>query len=247
MPRREEVEDDRKPDIKEQVNIPVLKSREDYCVSLKHVNSKIYHQFDSTNPIEVLWPEGCPGTVETYAYDQYTVELFPSPYFTIVNKDTAKSPRVFICIGSHDADIINNFLPKAFATTILMHLNDEYMGKNKEANACLKLYPMATLVLKEYANYTSVKGVTIHQLPLAYNQVLRISRDDFYQHFSALDYSRWSFDRKISDRKYKWSFIGAIYRRSFHADRISAVGIYINIYIFMFLVYICFYIYLPFA
>ena len=245
MPRREEVEDDRKQDIK-QVDIPVLKSHDDYCVFLKRINSKIYHLFDSTNPIEVLWPEGCPGAVETYAYDQYIVELFPSPYFKIVNKDTAKFPRVFICTGSsRDADIINNFLPKASTTTILVHLNDEYMGKNKEANACLKLYPMVTLVLKEYANYTSVKGVTIHQLPLGYNQILRISRDDFYQHFSALDYSRWSFDRKISDRKYKWSFIGTIYRRSFHADRISAVGIYTHIiaYIYSYYsIYICFYI-----
>lgn len=88
----------------------------------------------STIPREVFWPQCCDN--DTWEHD-YIRELFPSPYFIHVNQSL--KPDVAICSNPDHVRMIEEIY-KNHHIYILVHISDEFLGKNVKTLSCSKLY-----------------------------------------------------------------------------------------------------------
>ena len=134
---------------------------------------------------------------------------------------------MYICNNAKDAKVITSYLDRMNSSskpTVLFHLNDEYGGGHPEHRPCIEIYHRFKLVLREYQYHGQSPATTVVQIPLSYNQLLRF-REDNRQHFHSLNTAEWSWRRNVSQREYRWAFVGAIWSdNKGHKMRQKAVG-----------------------
>eukprot|EP01041_Mallomonas_annulata_P009614 gene9614-19979_t len=135
----------------------------------------------------------------------YINELFPEPYFRIVNE--SDHPGVIICNHKKQIPSIEQILKIHKNIHMMVHLSDEFMGLNKPERACENLYHRFKLVIRQHAYYKPEPPNVLH-IPLGYFTNMLLS-DNNKIHHNSRQYTIWSLSVPSSQRKFKWSFIGS--------------------------------------
>jgi hypothetical protein len=162
---------------------------------LKSLQSQLSHKSNRSDGI--LW--------ET----DYLQELFPLEHFQIVKQ--AKTPGVIVCTDISEISMIKEYLSESKNLKVMIHLSDEYVGKNRNTLACSQLYNRFQLVLRQHALPLNKTYTNVIQIPLGYMTNMFI---DNFKNSTVLNryYSTqvilWSSSIHSDHRKFKWSFIG---------------------------------------
>ena len=160
------------------------------------------------------------GMEKSWEWD-FMRELFDAPYFRHVAESAV--PGVAVC--SHQGhvgpieEILNKNKLRRNRIRILVHLSDEFMGLDRNAYACAKLYAKIPLILRQYVFSSQAAYKHLLQIPLAYISNYLTGNATSSARYSSSDYALWSLSRPSHQRYLQWSFVGRT-----HGDRQHAIS-----------------------